>query len=104
MNPKREQVEFDIAAHSIDAVQRAAYRFSDRLAIDLHLVDETIACELTFLQEANAVGQAELVAQFKIEVLDQTLRERIRYETADVRNLILALAFSNVTQDVPEQT
>jgi His-Xaa-Ser system protein HxsD len=35
-----------------------------------------------------------LVADFRNEVLDQVLRERIRAETSDIRNLVLALAFS----------
>ena len=35
------------------------------------------------------------MAEFQNEVLDQVLRERIRNETKEVRNLILALAFSN---------
>jgi His-Xaa-Ser system protein HxsD len=36
-----------------------------------------------------------LLADFRNEVLDQVLRERIRDETQDTRNLILAAAFSS---------
>ena len=32
--------------------------------------------------------------KFLMDVLDEDLREKIRHETADVRNLILAHAFS----------
>ena len=42
---------------------------------------------------------AETVHAFRIEVLDYVLRERIRGETAPIRNAILALAFSQVDID-----
>ena len=51
-------------------------------------------CTLHF--SPNAADDVEaILAEFRNEVLDQTLRERIRGETQEVRNLILALAFSN---------
>ena len=43
----------------------------------------------------NADSAEETLKDFRNEVLDQSLRERIRNETAEVRNLILSLAFSN---------
>jgi His-Xaa-Ser system protein HxsD len=86
-------VVFDGRYHSVDAIQRAAYRFSDRAAVDLEDNSGSINCRITVL-DADADADA-VAAQFKIEVLDQVLRERIRDETADIRNLVLALAFSN---------
>jgi His-Xaa-Ser system protein HxsD len=50
--------------------------------------------EVTVLVSDNDVDFATLVSELRCEVLDQVLRERIRAETADVRNLVLALAFS----------
>jgi His-Xaa-Ser system protein HxsD len=90
-------VVFDARHHSADAVQRAAYRFSDRLALDLEDDGDQLRCRLTFLD--TDIDEEATVAQFKIEVLDQVLRERIREETKDVRNLVLALAFSNAALD-----
>lgn len=84
------EVAFDAAVASLDAVQRAAYRFGDRLSIDLH-PGETITC---VLQIGNGDDADDLAAAFRNEVLDQVLRERIRTETAAARNLILAVAFS----------
>ena len=83
-------VEFDPHAASVDAVQRAAYRLSDRMSVDIQ-VGDSIACTVfvTDADDADAV-----LASFRNEVLDQVLRERIREETAAARNLILALAFS----------
>jgi His-Xaa-Ser system protein HxsD len=85
---------FDAPAYSVDALQRAMYRLSDRLSGDVRHSKGVHLCVLQL--ETNDEEEAELlVAKFRKEVLDQTLRERIRNETQEVRNLILALAFSN---------
>jgi His-Xaa-Ser system protein HxsD len=85
-------VSFDRTGHSVDAVQRAAYRLSDRLSCEITTVDDAIEVRASLLdEEADA---DTLIAEFRNEVLDQVLRERIRTETSDVRNLVLALAFS----------
>jgi len=88
------QLSFDRAAYSADAIQRAAYRFSDRLSLDLSAEGSEYRCGLD-LETSDAAIADGVVRDFRREVLDQTLRERIREETQDVRNLILAVAFSN---------
>jgi His-Xaa-Ser system protein HxsD len=86
------RLSFDRSGHSLDAVQRAAYRFSDRLSCDISEDPEAIE---VMVHLADDTGEPEAVlADFRNEVLDQVLRERIRAETGDVRNLVLALAFS----------
>lgn len=86
------RVSFDPSAHSLDAVQRAAYRFSDRLSCDLSEADRSIDVTLHVPEEES--DPDTLLADFRNEVLDQVLRERIRTETAEVRSLVLAVAFS----------
>jgi len=86
-------LSFDRSGYSLDAVQRAAYRFSDRLSCDVSVGAESIDMTLHLPDDAP-LGTDELVAAFRNEALDQVLRERIRAETADVRNLVLAVAFS----------
>jgi His-Xaa-Ser system protein HxsD len=88
------EVQFDTSANSLDAVQRAAYKFSDRLSSEVTLDGSVVRCLLHFSDD-SADGVDATVADFRNEVLDQTLRERIRGETQEVRNLILALAFAN---------
>lgn len=85
-------ISFDRAGHSVDAVQRAAYRFSDRLACEVTTGDGSIDVRAVVLDEQADPDLS--VAEFRNEVLDQVLRERIRAETSEVRNLVLALAFS----------
>jgi His-Xaa-Ser system protein HxsD len=85
-------ISFDRVGHSVDAVQRAAYRFSDRLSCEITTTDDAIEVGASVLEDQ--VDADGLMAEFRSEVLDQVLRERIRAETSDVRNLILAVAFS----------
>ena len=84
-------MRFDAASASIDAIQRAAYRFSDRFACELVTSEREHRCLLTAVGE-EAVDP--LIADFRTEVLDQVLRERIRTETEPIRTMILAHAFS----------
>lgn len=86
------ELSFSRDGHSVDSVQRAAYRFSDRLSCEIDPCETSIAVRASILDEE--VDADALLAEFRTEVLDQVLRERIRAETSDVRNLVLALAFS----------
>jgi His-Xaa-Ser system protein HxsD len=87
------EVTFPREGHSVDAIERAAYRLSDRLCLELSNEDDFHVCRLHTAGEAEVDADA-LVAEFRNEVLDQVLRERIRNETQEARNLILAVAFS----------
>ncbi len=91
-----EDVHFDADAHSADAIQRAAYKFSDRFSMELTREGRSFRCRLWF---SEGGPPQEMLGDFRTEVLDQVLRERIRNETEAVRNLILALAFANAPMD-----
>lgn len=93
-------ISFDVASHSIDAIQRAAYRFSDRLSHELVAHDQVWRCTLIVASD-NPIEADAVVADFRNEVLDQVLRERIRRETEEVRNVVLAHAFSNTGLTTP---
>jgi His-Xaa-Ser system protein HxsD len=85
-------LSFDRSAASLDAVQRAVYRLSDRLSCDVSAKDDTT--EVVVHPSDPDADIATLLSDLRNEVLDQALRERVRAETSDVRNLVLALAFS----------
>lgn len=87
------ELTFETSNCSADAIQRAAYRLSDRLSCDLITAGDLFRCTLHLTAESPAEADATL-GDFRNEVLDQTLRERVRAETEEVRNLVLALAFS----------
>jgi His-Xaa-Ser system protein HxsD len=86
---------FDERMFSIEAVQKAAYRFIHLFAMDMSLGDGNITCTLSPSQEHSPEGLEHYISEFKKEVLDQYLRIKIKAETEDVRNLILGIAFSN---------
>lgn len=87
-------LEFSSAVYDLEAVKRAAYRFSDRVVVEITPLGETINCRLTALSALAAKQLDQIVGDFRIEVLDQDLRLKIASETAPLRNLILSLAFS----------
>lgn len=86
---------FDEHLFSIEAVQKAAYRFIHLYTVDMHLNAGNIECTLTPSQDFSSEGNEHYINEFKKEVLDQHLRIKIKSETESVRNLILGIAFSN---------
>lgn len=89
------ELVFDERLFSIDAVQKAAYRFIHIYAMDMSLSDDNISCTLTSSLEHSPEEAERYISEFKKEVLDQHLRIKIKTETEAVRNLILGIAFSN---------
>jgi His-Xaa-Ser system protein HxsD len=86
---------FDERVFSIEAVQKAAYRFIHLFTMDMNLSEGSIYCTLTPSQSHSPEGLEHYISEFKKEVLDQHLRIKIKTETEAVRNLILGVAFSN---------
>jgi His-Xaa-Ser system protein HxsD len=87
------ELTFDRDGYSVDAIQRAAYRLSDGLSVDITVDERQVRCVVHMA--TDDIGDAETtLAAFRNEALDYVLRERIRAETEGVRNLILAAAFS----------
>ena len=90
---EKRRLFFDKACHSYDDVQRAAYKFIDRCSVVVSVEDSQISCDVEL--DEKCTQSVDLISQqIRKEVLDQTLRSRIKSETEDVRNLILAHAFS----------
>jgi His-Xaa-Ser system protein HxsD len=88
------RVSLDLAIYSISAIQKAAYRFAHRCAISLESDGpsrvEVVLTPLKPGDETRSISNALLT-----ELLDQNLRELVANETAPIRDLILAQAFSN---------
>jgi His-Xaa-Ser system protein HxsD len=91
-------LSFERSSHSIDSLQRAAYRMSDKLSADIVEADDRIDVTIHLVDDSGADAVAD---EFRKEALDQVLRERIRAETEDVRKLALALAFSRTSLNEP---
>jgi His-Xaa-Ser system protein HxsD len=88
----------DPKVYSFDAVKKAAYRFLDRFAPQIYADASGIVCTLTFPAAVTEAEQELAAAEFWKELIDQDLREPIGKETASIRNAILAVAFSPVTE------
>jgi His-Xaa-Ser system protein HxsD len=82
------------ASFQIEAIKRAAYRFSDRVSVEITDGPEGTRCSLRPLQTKNPLDLNQLAGEFRNETLDQDLRLKIAAETEGYRNLILSLAFS----------
>ncbi|SOY77715.1 Radical SAM pair-associated protein [Cupriavidus taiwanensis] len=87
------RLELDAAVYSLEAVQKAAYRFIDRLTVLISQDQDTVVCEVDLVKGIQT-PMDDVLANFKRELLDQQLRLQIKQETESARNLILAYAFS----------
>jgi His-Xaa-Ser system protein HxsD len=86
---------FSSQIYSVEAIKKAAYRFSDVLSIDIIPRIDQIECVLQFISRSIEEEHAQqIVAAFKNEVLDQDLRSIISKETETIRNAVLAFALS----------
>jgi His-Xaa-Ser system protein HxsD len=88
------QVRFSAIVYTLDTIKKAAYRFSDRCSFNFDVEGDYIICSISALKPLSPEEYAELQADFQNEVLDQDLRNTIGVETRDVRNAVLAYAFS----------
>ena len=87
------KLEIDEQIYCLEVVQKAAYRFIDRLTILISKGDGKLICEVDAVDGSQELFEAN-IANFKRELLDQQLRKQIKDETEPARNLILAYAFS----------
>lgn len=86
---KEGVITFDIHVFPLDTIKRTLYRFSDKCSFDIQVKDNIIT--VTFQSKI----QDDWISKIKNEVLDQDLRDTLSKETANIRTLILANAFSN---------
>ena len=82
--------------YSIEAVQKAFYKFKRHDASEITIIDsETIRVTFNFPINITDQDKEKVLTDFRHEVVDCSLREKISSETEFARNLILANAFSN---------
>ena len=79
--------------YCLEAIEKASYRFIDRLTILITKVDGIINLEIEPVLGFEKTLDSN-IADFKRELLDQQLRKQIKDDTESVRNLILSYAFS----------
>ena len=85
-------LELDAEIYSVDAVLRAAYKFSDRA---MWLLDRNAGRLVVFVVGKRRDAEVEpVLTDFVNELLDQQLRVRLEQQFGTVRDLIVAEAFS----------
>lgn len=85
----------DLRSYRLAAVKKAAYRLAARCTAVLGTLEhEQLPIAFNFKPGTNEATAREAVRLFFEELLDQELREHVAEETAPMRALILAQAFS----------
>ena len=90
----KSKLLFDEAVYSIEALKKASYKNIARYSVVIKKEGAQLECLFSFPAATSDKQIQEYLDDFKKEVLDQDLREKIKRETEAVRNLILSHAFS----------
>lgn len=91
---QRKLVTLDGAVYSVTVVKKASYKFIDVFSAEIRTDGSAVTCDLLFDTQRTEEDIESIVSDFRKEVLDQDLREKLKKETEQVRNVILAHAFS----------
>lgn len=88
-------LEIDRTIFSVDALLRAAYKFTDRyhVFIQTHRT-QADRWSIAFHRKPEAHVPEQVAGEFANELIDQQLRQRLEQQFSDVRTLIVAQAFS----------
>lgn len=86
-----------LRSYRLSAVKKAAYRVARSCTVVLgERKDESLPLSFHFREGVTEDAARASVRHFFDELLDQELREQIAEETAPLRTLIMAAAFSRV--------
>lgn len=87
----------NLRVYRLTAIKKAGYRLAHRFTLELGAPsEESIAATFRFRPGTSEETALETIRAFFEELLDQELREQIAEETAPLRTLILAHAYSKV--------
>ena len=89
------RTRLDLRCYRLAAVQKAAYRLADRCTVMLgEIEDYRIQVRVLLKPGTLDPDGREIMRMFFQELMDQELRERVSEETAPLRALLIAQAFS----------
>jgi His-Xaa-Ser system protein HxsD len=88
-------VTVDLRNYRLAAVKKTAYRLADKCTVTFGVIDgDCLPLKFSFRATFTPSSRDEVMRLFFQDLLDQELREDIAAETAALRHLILAHAFS----------
>lgn len=82
---------------SVQAIQKAAYRRSAVLTADIESISPAICIKLNGRSGIRHETFIRAVEEFKIDLVDEALRERLKSETDQIRQILLSAAFSRTS-------
>ena len=88
------QARFDARVYALPVIKKASYRFLKTFVANITQDGDEWVCDLQFQAPVDAAAIEVAIRELRAEVLDQDLREVVSRETEQVRNTILAVAFS----------
>jgi His-Xaa-Ser system protein HxsD len=92
------KLTLDLRAYRLSAVQKTGYRMAAKCTAVLGVVSDPILDVILAFAPSTSEKEAQEVArQFFQELLDQELREKVAEETASLRTLLFAHAFSRTS-------
>lgn len=87
-------LEFDSNIYDAEVIQKAAYRSINSIVVDIQVQQKSIICSCSPCNGISEENFWAAIEEFRKDVLDYNLRQKISAETVSVRNLILGIAFS----------
>jgi len=91
------RLRLDARVYRLSAVKKTAYRVAERCTVAIVSSDDAHHdLELRFKSTTTDETARETLRIFVQELLDQELREQIAEETAPIRTLVMAHAFSKI--------
>lgn len=87
-------ISLDGSIYSQDVILKAAYRLSNFFVIDLKKNDSTFEVNISAVPKITEEQFDYSLTMFKKNLTDEVLREKLKKETENERNLILGIAFS----------
>lgn len=101
-------VDVDIAVYSEDTILRTSYWFTNRYFVSCERTDDRIL--RVCFQPKETTEFSSVAGEFANALIDQRLRETIRFETAAIRETIVTQAFAEgdldltTLSDLPDTT
>jgi len=92
--PRDAEVVYDSSLYPAEVIQKAAYKSLNKMTLNLKVVGSNLVCELQSNKNISDEAFELAVEEFKKDVLDYLLRDKIKKESEPLRNLILSIAFS----------
>lgn len=88
------EVIYDSSLYPAEVIHKAAYRSLNKMTLNIKVVGSNFVCELQSNKNISDETFELAVEEFKKDVLDYLLRDKIKKESEPLRNLILSIAFS----------